>query len=511
MSKFGRREFIKRATAAAVATTGLSCASESPVLGVASSPVPGKHTANNLTQQPLSGKVVCDTAQAMSVGSNRKAVKEAPRLTPVVTDVDVLVVGGGPTGVGAALAAAGEGARTLVIERYGMLGGMWTAGLLNPLFDAKGKGYLVAKLIDRLEQAGAWMKWKFSYTYDTEVMKFVLEQMMAEARAQFQYYSMVVDTIVEDGRVRGVIVESKSGRQAILAKATIDCSGDGDAAARAGVPYRVGRMGDGLAQPMTLMFEVTGVGRFHMDKSEAVYDLMVEAIKKHNLDVQLPFRRVGNVPWVIHVPRTGAADVQASHVYQINPLDAGDLTRATVETRRQIHDLLKVMRHIPDMENIQLTQTAATLGVRESRHIQGQYTLTLDDLQAGRDFPDAVTFCKFGVDIHNIKAPGEADDKAHPTGTLGPRDDKVGIRPYSIPYRCLLPVKVRDLIVAGRCISGSHEAHASYRVTGTCMAMGQAAGLAAAMSVANGHSPDKLDGAKLKQALRDRGARMLQG
>jgi ribulose 1,5-bisphosphate synthetase/thiazole synthase len=429
----------------------------------------------------------------MQIDLAQRTVLEAPRRTRVAADVDVLVVGGGPTGVGAALAAAREGARTLVVERHGMLGGVWTAGLLNPLFDFHRKGWIVAELVERLKKAQAWQAWKFSHCFDIEAMKLLLESMAAEAKAASWYYSFAADAIVEQGRLRGVIVESKSGREAVLAKVVVDCTGDGDVAARAGVPYRLGRLGDSMCQPMTLMFEVQGVDGYLQTNTGDLYDQMTAAIARHKLAVKLPFGRVNYAPWIINVPRAGAADVQATHVYQMNPLDTRDLTRATIEARRQADALVQVMRRVPGLENMRLVQTAPAIGVREARHLAGRYQLNLEDLKAGRRFDDAVTFCGFGVDIHDVK---QGDRSAHGTK----------IRTYQIPYRCLVPEALAGLLFAGRCISGTHEAHASYRVTGTCMAMGQAAGLAAAMAAAENKSPDQLDGPSLRKALEQRGA-----
>jgi hypothetical protein len=440
-----------------------------------------------------------DAAHGFALAVDRSHVVEALRHTPVAADVDVLVAGGGPAGVGAALAAAREGAKTLLMERHGMLGGVWTAGLLNPFFDFNRKGWLVAELIESLKAAAAWKTWRWSATFDTEVMKRVLEEKFAAAGIEWWYHSMVVDAVVERGRVRGAIIESKSGREAVLAKAVVDCTGDGDVAARAGAPYDLGRLTDGLMQPLTLMFEIEGIGDFEQKDAFDLYDRMAGAISGHGLGVKLPIERVNYAPWIITVPRPGAAAVQHTHVYRVNPLDARALTRATVAARRQAHEAVEVFKHLPGLERVRLVQTAPAIGVREARRVRGHYMLTLEDLQAGRRFEDAVTFGAFAVDIHE-PAPGSGVPSGH----------HAKMKPYEIPYRCLLPQGAGGLLVAGRCISGTHEAHASYRVTGTAMAMGQAAGLAAARAVQDNCLPSDLDGRRLRQRLANHGVGFLE-
>lgn len=477
MSRFERRRFLQAASAAA-ALPAVAAEAQSP------------QAADTAADR---GKLHQSAPHGMTVDRVAKCVAEAPRRTPVAADVDVLVIGGGPTGVGAALAAAREGARVLVVERHGMLGGVWTAGLLNPLFDAVGKGWVVADLIDRLQQANAWQRWKFSWVFDTEIMKRLLEAMMAEAKVDLWYYSYVVDAIVEQGQVRGAIVESKSGREAVLARVVIDCSGDGDLAARAGVPFRLGRALDGLCQPMTLMYEMEGVADYEQKDTAMLYEQMLVAIEARKLKIELPFGRVNYAPWIIHVPRPDTAAVQATHVYNVGALDTRDLTRATIEARRQAHQLTEVFQVIPGLHKAHITQTAPAIGVREARRLVGRYYLDLEDLRAGRRFDDAVTYGAFGVDIHDVKR-NPTEKSAHHTP----------MRPYEIPYRCLLPEALDGLLFAGRCISGSHEAHASYRVTGTCMGMGQAAGLAAAMAVKENRSPAALSGTAVHQALAER-------
>ena len=425
-------------------------------------------------------------------------VIESPRRLNVRREVDVLVCGGGPAGCGAALAAAREGARTMLLERHGMLGGLWTAGLLNPFFECAGRGFVVQDLIDRLKAGGAWRTWRFAHTFDTEAMAAALERMAEEAGVELLYHTLAADAIVEGDRLRGVVIESKAGRQAIAAKVVIDATGDGDIAARAGCAYEMGRPSDGLVQPMTLMFEVRGLGGWEMDDSRLLYDAMSEVIRRDGVPFELPFERARYVPWIINTPAPGSAAVQLTHVYRMNPLDPGDLTAATVQCRRQAHEAFAVLRRVKGLENIELVRTAPQIGVRESRRVCGRYRLTIDDLAAGRQFPDAVASCAFVVDIHNPDPRAEQAAAAH-----------ARTRPYEIPYRCLVPQDIRGLLLAGRCISGSHEAHASYRVTGTAMATGQAAGLAAAWAVRDGLELHDVPGERLREALAQRGAQFV--
>jgi hypothetical protein len=438
------------------------------------------------------------------------AVREAPRRTPLAGRYDVVVVGGGPAGMGAALAAAGEGASVLILERHGMLGGIWTAGLVNPFFDPH-KGWLVDAVIERLKGRGAWEQ-KGLHVFDVEAMKYVLEGMAAEAGVEFRYHCPVTDPVMDGDRVVGVLCEGKSGRRAVLASVVVDCSGDGDLAARAGVPFQVGRPSDGYCQPMTLMFEVTGFTG--LDGTPAarltvrgIFDQLSAAIAEGDLDIELPFgpQRFG-APAFIPLPGRAAAVVQATHVYKFDATDTRELTEATVAARRQVHEVfLPALRRIPGMENIRLARTAPQIGVREGRRLEGGYRLEIEDMLEARRFEDAVTSMDFNIDIHEI-------DPADPTPSVPPLPDGMERRDIpmcDIPYRCLVPKEVGGLLFAGRCISGSHYTHAAYRVTGTCMAMGQAAGLAAARAVSRGVGPAEVDGSGLHRALAERGARFL--
>jgi len=277
----------------------------------------------------------------------------------------------------------------------------------------------------------------------------------------------------------------------------IDTTGDGDVAARAGCGYELGRASDGFLQPLTLMFEITGCGDWEHANAPQLYDQMIEAMDKHGIDVELPFPRANYAPWIIATPTPGTSAVQATHVYRMNPLDPAEVTRGTLACRQQAADLVRVLQHVPGLEGVRMGHTAGHIGIREGRRIRGRYHLETEDLVAGRRFDDAVASCAFVVDIHDP----EAREKSG-------WDDKIRIKAYEIPLRCLMPEGRDGLLVAGRCISGSHEAHASYRVTGTAMATGQGAGLAAAWATADGTPLGDLPGEKLKATLQSRGAAM---
>lgn len=420
-------------------------------------------------------------------------VWEAPRTLPVRDNVDVLVCGGGPAGIGAALAAAAEGSRVLLLERFGMLGGLWTAGLVNPFFSWKGNGYVVEDLQRQLAGAGAWRTWKFAHTFESEVMRLTLERMLTENGIDFQYYTIVADAIVIDGRVCGVVTESKAGREAILAKVVIDATGDGDIAARSGCRFNLGRDSDGLVQPMTLMFEITGLEQYTQSSSEELFDELASVMTETEKQMFMPWGRVCNVPWLITLP-SGLTAVQSAHVYRLNPLNPADLTKGVRDSREQIHGLLAAMRRIPEFASARITQSAGMLGVRESRRILGLDCVTYDDAQAGRKRPDAIVVSRFGLDVHDPEPSGEAE-----SGNGAP------MKAFEIPFGSLVPADVEGLLVAGRCISGDHLAHSSYRVTGTAMATGQAAGLAACLAIREEILPSQVDGKTLHAILVEKG------
>jgi hypothetical protein len=428
------------------------------------------------------------------VSLNQERIVEPVREIAIAGRSEVLVVGGGPAGVAAALAAARTGARTTLVEHYGFLGGMWTAGLLNPILDYQEKGGIVLEIVERLRTAGKLVEGPRA-NFDTEYCKYMLDRIVAEAGVEVRLYRSAVETICDDDSVCGIITESKSGREALLAETVIDCTGDGDVCARAGVPYTKGREEDGLMQSVTLFFMLANVRYLQKRHGTDIHDMLARAAEEHGLEYDVPYR----TPSFFEQPLKGHTIVQLAHMVGCDGTDADDLTRAIVEGRQQVQDGVRVMQYVPELAGVELIATAAQLGVRETRHIEGRYRLQKEDLLGGRRFEDGICVVRFNIDIHAVRP-------ASGTGTIHIEGGRV--EPYHIPYRALLPVNREHLLMAGRCISGSSVAHASYRVTGDCVAMGQAAGTAAALALREGVPPSQLDPAILVRQLAMDGVRL---
>jgi hypothetical protein len=342
------------------------------------------------------------------------------------------------------------------------------------------------------------------YCFDVETMKYTLERWCMQLGIEVWYHAPCVEAIVEEGRVCGIIVEGKGGREAVLATVCIDASGDGDLAARAGARYASGRLEDGAAQPMTLMFEIDGVPAdfVHSESKQVLRERMEESLQRNGVAYDWPIAASENAPYIINVPRPRTAVVQFTHVYGHRATSTREVSRATIGARRQAYESIIAFRQLPGFKDVRLTQTAPALGIREGRRILGDYVLSEEDIRAGRSFEDAIAFGSFGVDIHDPK-PG-----SKVTREQWRRKHKA--RPYEIPYGCLLPRGLEGLLTAGRCISGTHVAHASYRVTGTCMQMGQAAGVAAAVAAKQNTTPRALSGRALHKRLHELGVGFLE-
>ncbi|HET8631777.1 MAG TPA: FAD-dependent oxidoreductase [Thermomicrobiales bacterium] len=444
------------------------------------------------------------------------------RAIPVVGAAEVLVVGAGPAGLAAAIAAARHGARTLLVERFGFLGGNLTAGLVGPCMTAyslDGTRQLIRgvfeEFVRRMEAVGGALHPSgvaagtaycgfITYGHDKvtpfqpEAAKQVALDLCLEAGVGLLLHTFVADALVDEGAVTGVVVANKSGLGAVRAQLVVDCSADADVAARAGVPCHLGREEDGLTQPMTLFFRVAGVD-----------DEAVRAYVARHPDDYRPFAGLvaaARAAGEFTIPRQGVGlyrtlepgvwRINTTRIQRVDGTSAADLTRAEVEGRRQVRELLRFFRNwLPGFERCTLLDTAATIGVRETRRIAGEYTLTLDDLATGRAFPDAIALAGYPVDLHSPTGDGGGADGSHPTADA-----------YQIPYRCLVPLGVDNLLVAGRSISATHEALAATRVMPPCFALGEAAGTAAALALEHRTTPRRLDAALLRRALARQGA-----
>ncbi len=426
-------------------------------------------------------------------------IREINTEIPVVDQVDVLVVGGGPAGVTAALAAARRGAKTCIVEQFNCLGGVATSGGHNHISQYNAWGDRSRHIIGGIpDEIRLRMLARGFATYDgscfdfhVEGLKLLLDEMMAEAGVQVRYYTFYAGTLVENGVVTGGILQSKSGRQAILARRVVDCTGDGDAAFHAGAAFEHGRPQDGRCQPTTLMFTIGGVDWSAVEAWRSSYQMHEVWLRAQSDGIMEPFQDQIMGFWHTDV-LPDQVGVNMTHMVGVDTTDADDLTRATIEGRRQAHHLVEVFRKVvPGMEQCYLISTAPSLGLRESRRIRGMITITADDLMQQRAWPDAIGYGSFFIDIHNPAGPGMSVQTWRPPAGFH----------YQIPYRALVPERVDNLLVAGRCISADHVALGSLRVMVTCMVMGEAAGAAAILSLHEEVIPRELDAALLREQL----------
>jgi len=433
-----------------------------------------------------------------------------------------MVIGGGNAGCAAALAAARHGARTLLVERYGFLGGTATAAMVGPWMTFHSGterivGGIAQEIVERLMARGGSpghiadaSDYVATITpFDPEIHKALLFEMMAESGVSLLLHAYFLDALLDaHGAVRGARVATVGGLREYEATVTVDASADAFVAASAGARVQQGDE-RGRVQPASLMFRLSHVDlaataayvREHpaemrtslapeaRDKSAltavaGLHDLWQRARARGDVDVPREL-----VSFFIS-PYADEVSVNMTRVGDIDPLDPDDLTRAEVEARAQTMQLLAFFkRDVPGFANARIAATAVQIGIRESRRVAGVYTLTRDDVLEARSFDDAVARSAYPIDLHNPSGSGTTTHRLAPGAS------------YEIPYRCLVPERVDGLLVAGRCISTTHEALASTRLTPTVMTLGQAAGTAAAMCARDGTRPRDVDTAVLREAL----------
>ncbi len=423
---------------------------------------------------------------------------EPARRIPIKAMFDVLVAGGGPAGFSAAVSAARSGASTLLVEQSGCLGGVATSGLMSH-WTGETRGGFYEEILARSSVPGGGSDMgrhgNASQLIDHERLKLVMLDMLEESGAKLQLYSFAAGVIQDDSRVRGIITESKSGREAIMAKITVDASGDGDIAAMAGVPFHKGREGDGKTQPMTIMLQLGGVdtGRVrYVHGFEDSYDIPsgdIQSLARLNIPHPAGHALIypSPLPGVVTLNMTNAIDFDGTNV--------DDLTKADRECRNQIPYILKFLKdQVPGFENAFLLKSASAIGVRETRHFKGLKTITEHDILDARIFDDwVVTKAHFNFDVHNLSGAGLDE-----TGVQKRFAQRYG---YTIPYGCLVPEGTDGLLLAGRNISGTHLAHSNFRVMPICANIGQAAGIAAALCVEHGIQPRELPAECIQEVL----------
>ena len=415
----------------------------------------------------------------------------------------MLVVGGGSAGCAATVAAARSGADTLLIESGGFLGGTGARVLDtfygfyapgDPLRVVDGIGWEVCTALFAADQAferpntyGAGT----GVTYEPEALKLVWEDLVQGAGARLLLYGLLTAVAMDNGKVVGTVVETKAGPRRVGARVVVDASGDAEVAWRAGASLERPE-GERRVQPCTATFRLGGVDAEPASTKE-LHRLMAQA--KRAGTYNLP-RVEGSIHATV-LP--GVRHANMTRVIGVDATDPLGLTEAELEGRRQVQEYVRfLVEEVPGYADAHLLQTSTRLGVRESRRLIGEYVLTEDDVLAGSNFPDAIARCGAPIEDHSEQRGTRwayVGGAAEPTG-----------RSYGIPYRCLLPREVEGVIVAGRCLSATHDAHASVRSMGQCMAMGQGAGTAAALASTARVEPRKVDIQQLRAALRDAGA-----
>ncbi len=423
---------------------------------------------------------------------------------PIKCDCDVVVVGGGPAGFCAAAAAARNGAKTVLVEKYGCGGGMATVGLVAPFMTSYNKSGdqmiirgMYEEVVERLIAKGGAVHPEecragdqitgyhlrghdHCGAFDAEVLKRVIDEMLTEANVKVLYHTNFIEPLMEEDCMKGVIVSSKSGIEAIRAEIVIDCSGDADVAYRAGVPCELGDVSRGAMQPATMFFRIGNVDW------EQVDDAYQDGVKEYGVRTDGLFRdrlETARANGDFNVERKAVGiyrgvrkDEWSVNISRINGIDgtsAEDLSKAEIIGRQQVDEIYNFLKkYIPGCENAKLLSTASTIGIRETRHIKGEATLTTEDVLNGHIPEDVILLASNSIDVHG--AAGSAGTK-YVTIENGEW--------YGVSYKSLVPVKVDQLLVAGRSLSATSEAAGAVRVMPPCMELGHAAGVAAAQAI----------------------------
>lgn len=434
-------------------------------------------------------------------------------------EVDILVVGGGPAGVGAAVAAARSGRSVMLLEKRGFLGGNITGSyvetcnhfLYGTSFKANG---IYAEIEEKYrEQYGRSddIRINSPHRFSSEYLKIFLDEFLLKEGVEIKFHSFVNDVVIEDDKIQCVIIQSKKGPLAIKADVIIDATGDADVAFSAGVPFEQGRDKDGLCQPGTLNFRLASA---NVEKLTGDVDMLKVIGKQFNEDYRagktglnckrqdLPFGRLtkgGQLSYVNY-----------PCVYKIDPTDVDGLSKGEIDSRQYIMEFYEyAKKNFEGFEDIELASIAHEIGFRDSRRIKGLYRLTKEDIEAQTVFEDAIAVYPRIYDMLSPDGNMDGDGKMEGEGYKGHIYEPItDDRSYTIPYRSLLPVGIKNLLVAGRCISADHVAESSIRGISCCMLTGQAAGAAAGLALQSNVEPKDIEITKLQGILRNQGVNM---
>jgi hypothetical protein len=439
-----------------------------------------------------------------------KTIEEPARRIPVYGEYDVAVLGGGPAGIAAAVAAARAGRRTLLIERYGFLGGMGTAaGVTNFCglhANVHGEIHRVVQgvasdLLARIDHIGGLnaphlvLGKIFAQAYDTAAYKIAADDLLAAHKVDILFHALGAGVVLQDKRrINALLVETKAGRQAVRADIFIDCSGDGDLAAWAGAPFEVGDRDGHMLYP-SMMFRLNGIDPARAGEAwRTIPQLMEAALAKgtHTFPRKGAIVRPqkSGIEWRVNFTQLKRADGSA-----INGLEPDDLTRGEINGRRQAVEAFEFLRTVPGFEKSYIVDLPPQLGIRETRRVVGGYQLSGEDVLSCASFDDSIGVNGWPMEEH------VAGDVVF---TFPPIPDSRGFN--ELPYRMLVPEGVDNLLVAGRCASMTHDGQSAARVSGACFAMGEAAGLAAALALSGNTLPRHIAIERLQQALEQEGA-----
>ena len=409
-------------------------------------------------------------------------------------EYDVIVAGGGASGIAAAISASELGSRVLIIERDGVLGGNLTVGHVGPTMGGYGENTM-AQRINRL------LGCEDHKAQDFEEAKIRITKLIHERGIDVYLGTCLVDVIMNEDTLTHAVISTQSGLSTVAGKVFIDATADGTLSYLCNEDYDMGRE-DGLVQPVSIMFTVSGVDP--EQKIMCRHEKMDTALKKGNyLELCRSACARGELPENVNIVRLYPTHddtermVNATQACGIDPLDPLACSRAQYDLRCQMEKVVEFLKNnVEGFENIKIKSSSEIIGVRESRRIRGMYTLTAEDLIGGRTFDDVVVHgARFPLDIHNPNGAGQAESK----------DCPVEVKDYDIPYGALVPLKTKNLYLSGRCISGTHRAHASYRVMNIAMNVGEAVGIGAALCARDEKSPHELSCKEIQAVLASRG------